>query len=123
MDYCFLRDYAGGDYIVVIAGRDRRTGVLFSHVVPNKGGSVDWLVPQLIRDLCKLGYYNTVTLKTDQEPAIVDLMKDVARARGDVRTVIEPGKRPRRARSAACGGTRPCSQACVGGEVGREGAS
>ena len=88
-DYCFLKDFVGGDSQSVIVGKDRRTGIIVAHVVPSKGASVEWLVPQLVRDLQKMGYYGMVTLKTDQEPAIRDLMKEVAQARGEVRTVLE----------------------------------
>ena len=40
-DYCFLRDVQGGPSQVVLVGRDRRTGVYFSHAVPHKGAGLE----------------------------------------------------------------------------------
>ena len=89
-DYCFLRDFSAGDYISMLVGRDRRTNMLLTHVVPMKGACVEWLIPQVVRDLERLGYYNMVTLKSDGEHALVDVMRAVAQARGDTRrTVLE----------------------------------
>ena len=44
---------------------------------------------QTLRDLERLGYYGDVVLRSDGEPALVDLMKEIAKGRGNRRTVIE----------------------------------
>ena len=88
-DYCFLRDAAGGPSQPVLVGRDRRTGVFFGHAVPLKGAGVDWIAGQMVRDIYKCGYYGRVVLRSDQEPALQDLLEEVARKRGDLPTVIE----------------------------------
>ena len=83
-----LRNVRGEDYAVVLVSKDRGTKVTNAHVVPNKGASFEWVVKQSIRDLEKMGYYNQVVLKSDGEPALVDLMKQIAAARNG-KTVIE----------------------------------
>ena len=50
-DYCFLRDHPGGESVPVLVGREKRTKMMLAHVVTFKGGGIDWLVGQLIRDL------------------------------------------------------------------------
>ena len=39
---------------------------------------MEWLIPQVVRDLERLGYYKMVTLKSDGEHALVDVMRAVA---------------------------------------------
>ena len=60
-----------------------------AHVVPHKGAGVDWVGEQLVRDLVRLGIHGKVILKSDQEPAIIDVLNEVARMRGESRTIIE----------------------------------
>ena len=40
-DFYFPRDADGGDYAVVLVGRDRETKTLLAHVVPHKGGDTE----------------------------------------------------------------------------------
>lgn len=86
-DYCFPRE--DGDWVVVLVGGDRETRITIAHLVPYKGASVEWLSEQLVRDLHRLGAHARVVLKSDQEPAIVDVLKEVAKMRGSGRTVLE----------------------------------
>ena len=90
-DYCFPRDPEGGkgENAVVLVGRDRETKYTIAHVVPLKGASTEWVVEQVARDLMRLGIHGKVVLKSDQEPAIIDVLKEVARARGSNRTILE----------------------------------
>ena len=44
---------------------------------------------QTLRDLERLGHYGDIVLRSDGEPALVDLMKEIAKGRGNRRTVIE----------------------------------
>ena len=62
-DYCFLGDHPGGESVPVLVGRGKRTKMMIAHVVPVKGGGVDWLVGQLLRDLWKMDVRGNVTLK------------------------------------------------------------
>ena len=88
-DYCFLRDVSGGPSQPVLVGRDRRTGMFFAHAVPYKGAGVEWVAQQMARDISKCGYHGRVVLRSDQEPALQDLVGEVARLRGDLPTVLE----------------------------------
>ena len=94
LDYCFPRDTVGGDYVVVLVAVDRETKMKLAHVVPVKGADQEWVAEQLCRDLVKLGHHGDLILKSDQEPAIVDLLRTVARLRGSKNTVF--GTKPRR---------------------------
>ena len=88
-DYCFPKDAIGGDYVVVLVARDRETKMTMAHVVPVKGAEQEWVTEQLARDIMKLGYHGDIVLRSDQESAIVDLLRQVAKARGSTRTVLE----------------------------------
>ena len=65
----------------VMVGREKRTKMIIAHVVPLKGGGVDWLVGQLLRDLRKMGAHGKVILKSDRENAILDVLNDVCKQR------------------------------------------
>ena len=81
-DYCFLRDHPGGESVPVMVVREKRSKMMLAHAVPFKGGGVDWLVGQLLRDLRKMGVYGKVILKSDQENAILDVLNDDCKQRG-----------------------------------------
>ena len=53
LDYCFLRNKKGEEYASVLVLKDRKSKLMGSHVVPNKGASTEWVVKQSIRDLEK----------------------------------------------------------------------
>ena len=65
LDYCFLRDEPGSESVVVLVGRDRRSGLYIGHRVPQKGAALDWIGAQVVRDLQKMGYHGLVTLRGD----------------------------------------------------------
>ena len=89
-DYCFLSDRgevishegfeaAGEGAVKVLVVRDSRSKSVFAHVVPSKG--VDergFSVDSLVEDVKWLGYAS-VTLKSDNEPAIVKLLTEALR--------------------------------------------
>ena len=62
----------------MLVGRSRNRKFLVAHVVPMKGASHEWVVKQTAKDLRRMGFHSKVLLKTDQEPALVDLMQEVA---------------------------------------------
>ena len=86
---CFLGDGDGGTTETVLVHCDRATKMVGAHHVPAKGACQDWVVQQVCRDIEKLGYWDEMTIKTDQEVALVDLMKEVAMRRGNRRTLLE----------------------------------
>ena len=80
LDYCFIREAAGKDYSVVLVGKDRETKLILAHVVPFKGYDMEWVSEQVCRDLQKFGIRGDVVFKTDQEPALVDLVRPSSRS-------------------------------------------
>ena len=90
MDYSFFRDKKNDteNRATVITGKERKTGAYIAHVVPKKGVGGGWIVKQLIRDLHRFGHRKKLLLRSDQEPAITDLMSQVADAR-EGETLIE----------------------------------
>ena len=81
-DYFFPRDADGDHYAVVLVGRDQETRMTVAHVVPMKGADMEWVTEQVARDLLRFGIHGDVILKSDQEPAIVDVLKEIAKLRG-----------------------------------------
>ena len=88
-DSCFLRNGPSEACAPTLVAKDRRTKLLMSHVVPCKGADQEWVAAQTLRDLERLGHYGIVVLRSDSEPALVDFMKEIAKGRGNRRTVIE----------------------------------
>ena len=88
LQWTFLGDVSGGPSQPVLVGRDRRTGMFFAHAVPYKGAGVEWVAQQMVCDISKCGFDGRVALRSDQEPALQDLMGEVARLRGDLPTVL-----------------------------------
>ena len=62
-------------------------------MVDVKGASANHAQVQVLRDLRKMGHYGTLRVKTDQESSITDLLKAVAKERGDAKTVLEHAAR------------------------------
>ena len=85
----FPRDAAGGDYAVVLVGRDQQSRATVAHVVPHKGADHEWIAEQCARDLLRFGLHGSVVLKSDQENAVVDVLREVAKIRGEARTVLD----------------------------------
>ena len=88
-DYCFMRDQLGSESAKILVSRDRATRMVSAHVVPVKGAVIDWVIQQCARDLERLGHYGQITLKSDQEPAIVDVLREIANFRGSRGTLLE----------------------------------
>ena len=91
-DYCFLCSRPTEDPATTIAGVDRSSQGVLAHVVPQKGIQFDWVAVQLAKDVRKFGYHGRLVVKSDGEPAARDLMKKLARKRGNMPTVIERSK-------------------------------
>ena len=89
-DYCFISDHgevetdeqfvsAGDGAAKVLVVRDSRSKALFAHVVPSKGvDEKGFAVDSLVEDVRWLGY-SRLTLKSDNEPAIVKLLTEALR--------------------------------------------
>ena len=88
-DYCFPRDADGDQCAVVLVGRDTETRMTVAHVVPMKVADMEWVTEQAARDLLRFGKLGDVILKSDQEPAIVEVLKEISKLRCSRRTMIE----------------------------------
>ena len=89
-DYAFIGDQgeitdqegfeaAGEGAIKILVVRDSKSKSLFAHVVPSKGiDEKGFAVDSLVQDVKWLGY-SKVTLKSDNEPAIVKLLSESLR--------------------------------------------
>ena len=92
-DYFFPKDAPGKEGVTAVALCDRQTGWLAGHVVSSKGSGTRAAVEQILRDLRRMGHHGKIVVKTDQESAIMDLLRTVAKERGEARTVFETAAR------------------------------
>ena len=74
-DYFFPKDTPGHKGVTAIALRDRASKFLTGHVVEQKGAGQQGAVNQLLKDLRKMGYFDKVVIRTNQEASIVDLFQ------------------------------------------------
>ena len=88
-DYCFMRDQPGSESAKILVSKDRASRMVSAHVVPMKGAIVEWVVRQCVRDLERIGHYGQVTLRSDQELEIVDVLREIANLRGSRGTLLE----------------------------------
>jgi hypothetical protein len=91
-DYCFPGDEFGYR-LTILVGRERATGMTFASVVPEKGSKGKFVADRCLEFFAECGCRNgDIILKTDQEPAIAFLIKDLVAERGDeqgCRTLVE----------------------------------
>ena len=88
-DYCFMGD-DGEAKVTILVGRDRTAGMTMASVVPTKGTSGQFAVLKVLEFLKLCGAEEAqILIKTDQEPAIEALVRDVVRARGARTTMVE----------------------------------
>ena len=64
---------------------------VWAYAVESKGAGEEWLTPQLVEDLETIGLKDDrIVLKSDQEPSIVDVAREVTRQReSDFGTALE----------------------------------
>ena len=123
MDYAFLTEdfelltkdqhenYAYKDKVkdVVLVCDDRRSGGVRAHLVEHKGLGDRWISGKVVEDMAEFGYRGTaVCIKSDQEPAIVEVQRKVAELRGEARTV--PVNSPPGIRRATAGSRTPSGE-------------
>ena len=71
MDYMFMEEETGGKTLAILVAKDRSSRALMSTVVPRK------TTGEFVSG-CEM---SVVTLKTDNEPALVAVADDVAKVR------------------------------------------
>ena len=91
-DYCFPGDEFGFK-LTVLVGKERTTGMVMATVVPEKGSKGKFTADKCLDFFAECGSRNgDIVLKSDQEPAIAYLVKDLVLERGDEkgsRTIVE----------------------------------
>ena len=105
MDYCFLNEdvtHKTDDHqdatkaktsATVLAMVETSCMSVWSYMVENKGSGDGWIGEQINEDLETIGIaHERIIVKSDQEPSIIDVAKDVARARQMNGTAIEHSK-------------------------------
>ena len=67
---------------------------IWAYVVENKGTLMEpWIAPRICEDLATVGLgKGRIIVKADQEPAIVDLQKEISRARADAGTALDSSR-------------------------------
>ena len=83
MDHGFLGDGDSEDRVSpVIVIRERRHKMRWAMLVPRKGTEFPWIAKRAAKFIDQLGH-NRVTLRSDNEPAIEALAREIAQARQD----------------------------------------
>jgi len=90
VDYWFLRDEEGGESTPVLVAKDDVTKACAAHIVFQKG-NIDWVADRIVEDIDQFGHSTNVCIKSDQEPAFVDLVRAVKQKRSG-ETFIEHSK-------------------------------
>ena len=81
LDYkAFGQEEGEDDKATVIMARDKETLQTFVHLCLCKGASDGWVVDRLVEDLATLGH-TKVIVKTDGEPALVNVMEAIQEKR------------------------------------------
>eukprot|EP00969_Alexandrium_andersonii_P149000 6588746-Alexandrium_andersonii.AAC.1 len=95
MDYCFFTKDASETSLTVLVLKDRDSQAILAHPVLRKGCLHEDTVDQAVSSIHRLGHLYKVLLKTDDEPALVDLRAGVAEKLG-LRRVTEapPAREP-----------------------------
>ena len=60
--------------------KDDKSKSLHAHIVDEKGRGDGWIVAKIVDDIDALGY-TSIIIKGDGEPALVQVMKEVKKAR------------------------------------------
>eukprot|EP00969_Alexandrium_andersonii_P012675 552537-Alexandrium_andersonii.AAC.1 len=75
MGYCFLAKDTSETTLTVLVIKDRGSRAIMAHPVLRKGRLHDDTVDQAVASTRRLGHRHRVLLKTDNEPALLDLRR------------------------------------------------
>ena len=88
-DYCFPGDKLGYKWSVLV-GKERDGKAFMAETVPHKGGVGRYASDKCVEFIEECGdKENTIIVKTDQEPAIQFVVKDIVGNRTEGRTIEE----------------------------------
>eukprot|EP00969_Alexandrium_andersonii_P253275 11194107-Alexandrium_andersonii.AAC.1 len=97
MDSCFLTKDGSGASLAVLVLKDRSSRASLAHPVLRKGRLHEDVAGQAVPSIHRLGHHRKVLLKTDSEPALVDLRAGVAETLGLQVVEAPPAASPRAA--------------------------
>ena len=80
-DWAFLRDAEGGELLNVLVGVDHRTSTKVTIIAEDRRGNNMKTVDDALACLRRMGHFGRLELRTDGEPAIQDLMAEIAARR------------------------------------------
>ena len=78
LDFFFIGDDMSDGTVPAVAMRDNRSKFLCGHMIPGKGMDMEWTAQRVSTDIDNLGY-RRISLRSDQEPAIIALLEKVKR--------------------------------------------
>ena len=78
-----MEDKGDDEHLKIIVPKHRDTNTISSYVVELKGRGIDGTIERIIEDIRRLGY-KKIIIKSDQEPALVDLINGIIEAREDI---------------------------------------
>ena len=90
-DYMFMGAEGDQETLAIQVARDRRSRMIFAHVVPRKGMSHAHGAEELVKDVEKLAY-KEIILKSDGEAALKSIQEEVRRRRAE-NTILENSPR------------------------------
>ena len=82
IDYAFVKESGEKENLTIIVMKDRESKAIFANVVELKGRGMEGTIDLVIENLRRLGY-KRIVLKSDQEPAILDLVNRISEARDE----------------------------------------
>ena len=91
IDYWFMRDSPGSELVPVASMKEDENKMFKAHVVPAKG-NVDMAAERLVKDMEEMGLNDKAMLKSDQEPALLDLVNAMVKKRKHAVTLKEKAK-------------------------------
>ena len=106
MDYAFFSVNAAGEeceedepgsrvVLKVLVLKETLCGSIWAYAVQHKGFTMEpWIRDQLIFDFDTIGLSKDqrIAMKNDQEPSLVDLVKEIARVRGGAGTALDESR-------------------------------
>ena len=90
VDFAFPTSVVGTDGLIVVVAKERNSRMLLSEVIPRKGTVGKFAATRVVAFIRELGYGSApIIMKSDQEPAILALVNDIAKYRAPAQTVLE----------------------------------
>ena len=87
-DFCFFRDVKGAESVPALVVKDRASRAVAAHVLHQRA-DYDHAARQMAQDTKRWGIQGQCVLRCDQEPVLIALCMEVARLRGEDKTIYE----------------------------------